>query len=94
MESLCSWLIRQFVCRLWWDELPESIDRLGLLATTCRFVGRVTLLGAVLGGGIGLLLGKRDDGLIECAANGICGLGGLALFIVIATLYLDPDRTL
>ena len=92
MESLCAWMIRQFVCRLWWDDLPDTIARQGPLETICQFVGRVTLLEAVVGGGIGLLLGKADDGLISCAANGICGLGGLALFIVVATLYLDPDR--
>jgi hypothetical protein len=92
MESLCAWFVRQFVHRLWWNDLPDQIARHGLLGTVCLFVGRVTLLGAVIGGGIGLVAGQADDAVLDCAAKGICGLGALALFVVIATLYIDPDR--
>lgn len=55
-------------------------------------MGRATLLGAVFGGGIGLLAGKSQEALTDCVANGMLGLAGLALFIVMATLFIDPDR--
>jgi hypothetical protein len=91
MESLCAWLIEKFVRTLWWDDLSATISQQGLPVTICSFVGRAVILGALVGGGIALLLGKADAELMDFAVNGICALGALALFVVIATLYIDPD---
>jgi len=92
METLLAALLRQFVSRLWWNRLPEEVEDGGPLPAILLFVGRATLLGLALGGGIGLLLGKPDRELLACAARGICGLGCLALFVIVATLFLDSDR--
>lgn len=92
METLLSVLLRQFVSRLWWNRLPEDVERSGQLTAILLFVGRASLIGLAIGGGIGLLLGKADQELFACTARSICGLGGIALFVIIATLFLDPDR--
>ena len=92
MHEVLSIILRQFIGRLWWDELPERINERGILLTSLSFLGSTCLLGVAIGGLIGLLLNKNPAETADFALNGCFALGCVTLFVIAVTAFIGPDR--